>query len=65
MIVLDTNIISELMRLTPNPGAVAWVTAQPRAILHTTYINQAGVFCRDRASAGEPAAYGIDGDRTE
>jgi toxin FitB len=44
MIVLDTNIISELMRPTPNPGVVAWVAAQPRAILHTTYINQAEVF---------------------
>jgi predicted nucleic acid-binding protein len=44
MIVLDTNVISELMRPAPNPGVVARVASQPGAVLHTTYINQAGVF---------------------
>jgi predicted nucleic acid-binding protein len=28
LIVLDTNVISELARATPNPGVVAWVDAQ-------------------------------------
>ncbi len=40
MIVLDTNVISELMRAEPEPRVVAWVAAQPRALLYTTYINQ-------------------------
>ena len=40
MIVLDTNVISELMRPEPEPLVVAWMAAQPRALLYTTYINQ-------------------------
>jgi len=43
MIVLDTNMLSELMRPTPSPAVVAWVTAQPRATLYTTAINQAEI----------------------
>ncbi len=40
MIVLDTNVISELMRAKPHPAVLAWVAAQPRAMLYTTSINQ-------------------------
>lgn len=29
MIVLDTNVVSELMRPTPNSAVLAWVDAQP------------------------------------
>lgn len=36
MIILDTNVISELMRSAPEPAAVAWVDAQPTADLHLT-----------------------------
>jgi predicted nucleic acid-binding protein len=43
MIVLDTNVISELMRARPHPGVFVWVAAQPRALLCTTYINQAEI----------------------
>ena len=43
MIVLDTNIISELMRAEPHPAVLAWVAAQPRALLYTTHINQAEI----------------------
>jgi predicted nucleic acid-binding protein len=43
MIVLDTNVISELMRARPHPAVVAWVAAQPRATLYTTGINQAEI----------------------
>lgn len=43
MIILDTNVISELMRPTPDPGVLAWVAAQPRGLLHTTRINQAEI----------------------
>jgi predicted nucleic acid-binding protein len=41
MIVLDTNVISELMRPRPYAGVLAWVAAQPRAQLCTTCVNQA------------------------
>ena len=44
MIVVDTNVISELMRGKPNPLVLAWVAVQPRALLCTTYINQAESF---------------------
>lgn len=43
MIVLDTNVLSELMRPAPHPGVVAWVAAQPRALLYTTAITQAEI----------------------
>lgn len=43
MIILDTNVISELMRPAPDAKVVAWVAAQPRALLHTTHINQAEI----------------------
>ncbi len=41
MIVLDTNVLSELMRPEPDKKVLAWVAAQPRALLYTTRINQA------------------------
>jgi predicted nucleic acid-binding protein len=43
VIVLDTNVISELMRPKPHPGVLAWVMAQSRAQLCTTHINQAEI----------------------
>lgn len=43
MIVLDTNVISELMRPEPNPTVLVWVAAQPRASLYTTSINRAEI----------------------
>ena len=45
MIVVDTNVISELMRGEPNPAVLAWVAAQPRGLLYTTYVNQAEIVC--------------------
>jgi predicted nucleic acid-binding protein len=44
LIILDTNVISELMRSRPEPAVFAWVAAQPRDTLYTTHINQAEVF---------------------
>ena len=29
MILLDTNVLSEFMRVAPDPGVVAWLDAQP------------------------------------
>ncbi len=43
MIVLDTNVLSELMRPEPHPAVLAWVAAQPRTTLYTTSINWAEV----------------------
>lgn len=43
MIVLDTNVLSELMRPEPHPAVFAWVAAQPRASIYTTSINRAEV----------------------
>jgi predicted nucleic acid-binding protein len=35
VIVLDTNVISELMRAEPDPAVLGWVARQPRALLYT------------------------------
>jgi len=43
VIVLDTNVISELMRSEPHPKVVAWVAARPRATLYATSISQAEI----------------------
>ena len=38
MIVLDTNVISELIRATPDPGVRAWVNSRPSTQVATTAI---------------------------
>jgi predicted nucleic acid-binding protein len=38
MIILDTNVISELMRERPDPRVMAWLRAQPPQQLMTTAI---------------------------
>ena len=43
MIVLDTNVLSELMRPAPAEIVVRWVTAQPLTSLYTTSITQAEI----------------------
>ena len=43
MIVVDTNVISELMRGDPHPAVLSWVAAQPRPLLYTTYVSQAEI----------------------
>lgn len=44
MIVLDTNVISELMRREPNAGVLAWIGEQPIAGVFTTTLTQAEIF---------------------
>ena len=44
MIILDTNVLSELMRPKPSPGVVRWVGNQPEAELFTTTITEAEIF---------------------
>ncbi len=43
MIILDTNIISELMRAEPAPAVFAWASVQPRAMLYTTSVSKAEI----------------------
>ena len=41
MIVLDTNVLSELTRPAPDPAVQAWVSAQRASELYTTTISEA------------------------
>lgn len=44
MIILDTNVLSELMRPKPTPEVVAWIAKQPATELFTTSITEAEIF---------------------
>jgi predicted nucleic acid-binding protein len=44
MIILDTNVLSELMRSKPSPRVVAWVATHPVTELYTTSITEAEIF---------------------
>ncbi len=41
MIVLDTNVLSELLRATPEPAVVRWTASQSLDTLYTTTVTQA------------------------
>ncbi|SHN48213.1 type II toxin-antitoxin system VapC family toxin [Cryptosporangium aurantiacum] len=43
MIILDTNVVSELMRGTPEPSVIAWLGQQRSAELFTTAVTLAEV----------------------
>jgi toxin FitB len=43
MIVLDTNVVSELMRATPDPHVLRWFSSQPAEDLHITTVTMAEV----------------------
>lgn len=43
MIVLDTNVVSELMRLEPHPAVRAWVAGRPRAELFIASASKAEI----------------------
>ena len=43
MIVLDTNVVSELMRNNPHPEVVAWLDDQPTETLFVTAITEAEI----------------------
>lgn len=43
MIVLDTNVLSELMRPRPLERVTKWIAARPNAILFVTSISQAEI----------------------
>ena len=70
MIVLDTNVVSELMRLTPDPAVMAWFSGQDSAGLHLTAVSEAELRAgaailppgqrRDRLTAEIDAVIGED-----
>lgn len=43
MIILDTDVVSELMRPTPTAAVTEWVASQPSASLYTTSITEAEI----------------------
>ncbi len=43
MIVLDTNVVSELMKAAPDERVIRWVGAQPARALYTTSLTQAEI----------------------
>ena len=43
MIVLDTNVLSEIMRPEPDPAVAAWISARPASSLFTTAVTQAEI----------------------
>ena len=47
MILLDTNVVSELMRMTPEPAVMTWFSEQDSAELYLTAVSEAEL----RASA--------------
>lgn len=44
MIVLDTNVLSELMRAEPDPSVLAWLSQHPNSGLFTTTLSQAEIY---------------------
>jgi toxin FitB len=44
MIILDTNVLSELMKQKPSARVTAWVRKQPSTELFTTSITEAEIF---------------------
>ncbi|MGH8675785.1 MAG: type II toxin-antitoxin system VapC family toxin, partial [Burkholderiales bacterium] len=43
MIVLDTNVVSELMKSSPDESVVRWATGEPATSLYTTSITLAEI----------------------
>ncbi len=41
MIILDTNVVSEMIRPTPAGQVMRWISSQPALLLYTTSITQA------------------------
>ena len=44
MIILDTNVVSELMKFEPSASVLAWVGSRDRLELYTTSVTQAEIF---------------------
>ncbi len=44
MVVVDTNVISELFRPSPSVQVLQWFHSQPQSLMHTTAVTLADVF---------------------
>lgn len=44
MIVLDTNVISKILRPAPEHRVMAWLDEQPRASIFTSAVTQGDIF---------------------
>jgi hypothetical protein len=44
MIILDTNVLSEILRPKPSSKVLEWIGSQPSALLFTTTITEAELF---------------------
>jgi predicted nucleic acid-binding protein len=44
MIILDTNVLSEIMKPVPSPRVSTWLSSQPATELFTTSITEAEIF---------------------
>ena len=44
MIILDTNVLAEVLRPTPDPRVIDWLAAQPQSALFTTTITRGELF---------------------
>jgi predicted nucleic acid-binding protein len=43
MIVLDTNVVSEVMRAEPSPSVVSWLNHQDASLLYLTAVTVAEI----------------------
>ena len=43
MVIIDTNVVSEMMRSEPNPQVVAWLSRQPVTRVHLTALSVAEI----------------------
>jgi predicted nucleic acid-binding protein len=69
MIILDTNVVSEMMRLTPQPAVLNWLAAQSAEDVHTTAVSMAEILFgiellpagkrRDALQAGADRTFGV------
>ncbi len=68
MFILDTNIVSEVMRNVPSPEVMAWLDEHPRHDLYVTAVTQAEILTgiaflpegRRRSELAEAAEYAFN-----
>jgi toxin FitB len=69
VIILDTNVISELMKPEPDPAIFHWIAVQPSAQLYTTSVNKAeilyGIAALPQGRRGSALAAAADAMFTE
>jgi toxin FitB len=52
MIILDTNVVSEVLRPTPEPTVLEWLEEQPASSVFTTAVTQGEILYRGSQSLG-------------